>query len=80
MIRETRSDPFYKGQRVRLNKRGVKVFSKANAPGRRSFLDWEKRIGTVVRMIGARTEVIIIWDGNSPRTLSALSIGLLEVV
>ena len=79
MIRATKSDPFYKGERVRLNQRGVRVFSKANAPGRRAFLDWGKKIGTVVRMVGNRTEVIIIWDGHSHRTLSAVSVGLLEM-
>ena len=79
MIRAGKSDPFYKGQRVRLNQRGVRVFSKANAPGRRAFVDWGERIGTVVRMVGNRTEVMIIWDGHSCRTLSAVSVGLLEI-
>lgn len=79
MIRVAKSDPFFKGQKVRLNQRGVRVFSKANAPGRKAFLDWGKRIGTVVRMVGNRTEVLIIWDGNSRHSLSALSIGLLEM-
>lgn len=79
MIRASKSDPFRKGQKVRLNQRGVRVFSKANAPGRKAFLDWGKRIGTVVRMVGNRTEVLIIWDGNSRHSLSALSIALLEM-
>ncbi len=79
MIRAGKSDPFFQGQRVRLNQRGIIVFSKANAPGRRAFVDWGKRIGTVVRMVGNRTEVMIIWDGHSRRTLSALSVGLLEL-
>ena len=78
IITVAKSDPFLRGQRVRLNQRGVMVFSKANAPGRRAFVDWEKRIGTVVRMIGNRTEVMIIWDGNSSHSLSALPISLLE--
>ena len=79
IIMVAKSDPFFPGQRVRLNQRGVRVFSKANAPGRKAFVDWKKRIGTVVRMIGNKTEVMIIWDGHSSHSLSALSVALLEM-
>lgn len=77
-IRVRDLDGFHKGQRVKLNQRGVKVYSRACAPGRKSFLDWSERTGTVVRMIGTRKDVMITWDGNSCHTLSALPISLLE--
>ncbi len=79
VIRASISDPFFMWQRVRLNQRGIEVFSKANAPGRKRFLQWEKRVGTVIRMVGNRKDVVLRWDGNAKRTLSVLSASLLEL-
>ena len=66
---------FKKGQWVRLNQRGIRVYSKGL---RKSAVDWRKRIGEISR-ITATKEACIIWDGNTAPGES-IPTRLLEIV
>jgi hypothetical protein len=71
------TDYLTQGQRVRLNERGLRVYSKGAAPGRLPLVNWEDRIGTVWKLTCTRKEARVTWQGNRGPS-DAIPISLLE--
>jgi hypothetical protein len=53
-----------KGQKIRLNERGLKFHTSVSgplAPGQ----NWGLRTGTIARFSRRKTQAVIPWDGNA---------------
>jgi hypothetical protein len=67
-----------KGQKVRLNYRGVK-FHLNKLSQRRHEPDWVSRIGRIGRLTRSKTHALIIWEGNTSFS-DAMPVDFLEMI
>lgn len=53
-----------KGQKVRLNERGLKFHTSVSGP-LAPRQNWGLRTGTIGRLTRSKTYAVIVWDGNA---------------
>ena len=68
-----------KGQKVRLNERGVRVHVAWGGTAERKHPNWKDRVGTIARITASKKNAVIVWDGN--KSLSdAIPVTLVEPI
>jgi hypothetical protein len=53
-----------KGQKVRLNELGIRLFSHSKGVPKRKLSEWDGRTGVVATLTRDQHNARIIWDGN----------------
>jgi len=68
-----------RGTKVKLTKKGVRVFTSSTGVQARAHAKWKGRTGTILRIVTTKTHAMIVWDGNKYAS-DAIPVSILEPV